>query len=150
MAVLRIAGAYLSSPSNTYIHRDMTPSMSSMLLVCPFLVLFWPLTSHIYTKPTNSTIRFPTFPTCVSRPFFSLRLLALTLLYLLTYGPSLPCTQPSDGAYNEYISWTYSILLQNVDLQVISISVCVPVHHKRGNKDPLRGKDPSFFSDVSS
>lgn len=106
MAILRIAGAYLSSPSNTYIHRDMTPFMSSMLLVCLFFffsVLFWPLTSHIYTKPTNSTIRFPTFPTCVSRPFFSLRLLALTL-YLLAYGPSLSCTQPSDGAYNEYIS----------------------------------------------
>lgn len=72
MAILRIAGAYLSSPSNTYIHKDMTTFMSSMLfrLSFFFFVLFWPLTSHIYTKPTNSTIRFPTFPTCVSRPFF--------------------------------------------------------------------------------
>ncbi|KAJ9484120.1 hypothetical protein VN97_g9262 [Penicillium thymicola] len=39
-----------------------------------------------------------------------------------------------------------TILLQNVDLQVISISVCVPVHHKRGSKDPLRGKRFTFIS----
>lgn len=93
--LLRLARAYLS-PSNTYIHRDMTYHFHVLYASrLSFFVLFWPLTSHIYTKPTNSTIRFPTFPTCVSRPFFSLRLLAHTLLYLLTYGLSLSllCTQ---------------------------------------------------------
>jgi hypothetical protein len=76
----RMAGAYLS-PSNTYIHRGMTYHFHVLYASRLSSVLFWPLTSHIYTKPTNSTIRFPTFPTCVSRPFFSLRCL-LALFYI--------------------------------------------------------------------
>ena len=83
----------------------MTPFMSSMLLVC-FLFLFcFGLSPRTYI-PNPQILRSASllFPHVYLVHSFLSDLLALPLLYLLTYGLSLSCTQPSDGAYNEYIS----------------------------------------------
>ena len=146
MAILRIAGAYLSSPSNTYIHRDMTPFMSSMLLVCLFFFFLFcfGLSPRTYI-PNPQILRSASllFP----HVYLVHSFLSVSLPSLYISSPMVPHSRvlnPRTG-HTMNISHERTILLQNVDLQVISISVCVPVHHKRGSKDPLRVKVHLFF-----
>lgn len=144
--LLRIAGAYLLSPSNTYIHRDMTTFMVLYAFRLSFFWFCFGLSPRTYIPNPqilrSASLLFPHVYHVHSFLFVSLP----SLFYISSsMVPHSRVLNPRTG-HTMNIFHERTMFFPNVDLQVISISVCVSVHNKRGNKDPLRGKGPSFFS----